>query len=410
MASADDPLTATVVIEHSSLDYPFTSLHYQIDFEDSIDGQRFDFDPGNNNHPYTYAEKGMYSINVSFSSYGVYNNITLTAQIGLVDIYIENKLTIVPLAEDITFIIFNHNTSLSGSAQVDFGNNNPSIQIPLVEEITTIQQQFEVPGQNLVVATWNGDTSEYAFLVSLCFSSGNLFEKTYRSIATPMRALLSLIPPISGRVKLSDECSNASDIYYYWQVQKNTGVAPTYIWQNLILDVPSIIQLVLNGMIDEVGLYRIQLRVEVENEYLNDTMHLSVEYPGLVASVGGSILQQVLIGSDIRLDATSSYDPSDPSGERPLSFAWKCFLVPSVSQLEKYAVMFHQDDTYDNLPDCNIPSIAPLSITTVSSSHFQADAVGALLEVVVTSEDRRAASAVLIVHFVNQRPPQVFLK
>ena len=289
---------------------------------------------------------------------------------------------------------------------VTFTSNSPEVSASEYSYVTQGERSISVTCSN----TFTSQTLNATIQVfSGCFNSGNMFETTYRSVRTPLKAFMSSIPVISGRVEITAKCENSTDITYVWIVEKQDDTEPTG-WKKLNVTTPNakVYDLAISNI--EPGIFRLTCNLTVvatKVESIEDYMYIELINPPLVVKITGGTRRILGKTFDVSLDAVSnSYDPIIGYGkENYLSLSWSCYQVPE-SDLDNYFMPQSTDITYRSKPSCGIV-LSSDGIITVSATSLVLNG-WSLFEANVT-KDTRAAVTFQAIKIVEVPPPQITL-
>ncbi|XP_041362675.1 uncharacterized protein LOC121378528 isoform X2 [Gigantopelta aegis] len=242
-----------------------------------------------------------------------------------------------------------------------------------------------------------------------CFNSGNMFEASYRFESTLLKAFMSSIPVISGRIELTAKCENSTDINYIWTVEEQNTTDST-VWRKLNVFTPNakVYPLAISGI--GPGTFRLTCNLTVNAtklESIEDFMYVELINPPLVVELTGSIKRVLGDNVVVSLDAVSnSYDPViGYRKENYLSFSWNCYQILE-NDLDSYFAPHSTDTTYRAKPSCNI-SLSSDGIITVPAASLTLN-TWTLFEANIT-KDTRAAVAIQAIKIVEVPPPETTL-
>ncbi|XP_041364034.1 polycystin-1-like [Gigantopelta aegis] len=302
--------------------------------------------------------------------------------------------------------VFNFEDASLTMENINLTTESPEVFSPEFTYLTEKERSISVTCSNL----FTSQTLTATILVlSDCFNSGNMFETTYRSVSTPLKALMSSIPVISGRVELTSKCHNSTDLTYTWTVEEQYTSESTG-WKKLNVHTPNakLYNLATSGI--GPGTFRLTCNLTIvssKKKSIEDYMYVELINPPLVAELTGGTRRVWGKNSVISLNAVSnSYDPVIGYGKQNhLSFSWSCYQVNEYD-LDSYFAPHSTDTTYRAKPSCNIALSSDGTITVPAG--FLPLNVWSLFEANIT-KDTRAAVAIQVIKIVEVSPPQVAL-
>ncbi|XP_041364035.1 uncharacterized protein LOC121379459 [Gigantopelta aegis] len=301
---------------------------------------------------------------------------------------------------------FNYDDVNMTSENVNFTSDAPEVIAPTYTYETQGERSISVTCSNIFTSQTLTATIQ---VFSDCFNSGTMFETTYRSVNTPLKAFMSSIPAISGRVELTAKCQNSTDITYTWTVEEQDITDPT-VWRKLNVLTPNanVYDLAISSI--GPGTFRLTCNLTVvatKLESIEDFMYVELINPPLVVELTGGTQRVVGKNVVISLDAVSnSYDPVIGYGkENHLSFSWNCYQVVE-NDLDSYFVPHSTDTTYRAKSSCNI-LVPSDGVISVLASSLVLDG-WSIFEANIT-KDTRAAVAIQAIKVVEVSPPQITL-
>ncbi|XP_035826904.1 uncharacterized protein LOC106012387, partial [Aplysia californica] len=402
-----------VSIGHETITNPISDMVVTIDSGDPMQQWTFpSFNPGQK-QVITYTTPGLYNVNVTFTAFGLNKVVTLPVRVGLLDFYIVGRPTFVKIGEEVVFELVRYDTNGSLTVNVTYQPNDSQL-VEMADGVDKMElrETYSVISPYRASAQISEDDEEeevvYRFeTYGPCISTHDLFDTTYRSEDTPMPALLSAIPSISGRAQLTESCAEGSVLQYYWWLWKNTATPPSFAWEEVTIHQPEAVNLVVGNFITSEGLYRLKLNASVKDsrDFVEDIMHLSVRLPDLVAKISGGDQQQKKIGSLVAMDAALlSYDPADrEAGGTGLNYAWACYLLDSAQDITRYLSTYQDDKSYKSLRACPGQISSTSGSFNVDTGVFTVNDI-ALFEVEV-SKGGRSTVDVQVLEILLEQPP-----